>query len=186
MKKYRRAYPLFSLCGLNCGLCPRYHTEGGSRCPGCGGMDFELKHPACGVIGCSQKHGGIEYCYQCREYPCPRFRDIGQRDSFISYRKVLSDFCKAETEGMESIQKELEEKMTILQELLSEYNDGRRKSFFCNAVNLLSIEELRSVMEALRSMSSDSAGDVKAKARQASEHLEAKAAQKGMDLKLRK
>gem|GEM_PF-3991072 len=31
-----RSYPLFSDCGLNCGLCPRYYTDGASRCPGCG------------------------------------------------------------------------------------------------------------------------------------------------------
>jgi hypothetical protein len=33
MKEYYRNYPLFSLCGLNCGLCPRYHTQGESKCP---------------------------------------------------------------------------------------------------------------------------------------------------------
>lgn len=186
MNKYRRDYPLFSLCGLNCGLCSRYHTEGGSRCPGCGGKDFELKHPACGVISCSLKHGGIEYCFQCKDYPCPRYHGIGQRDSFISYRDVLSDFSKAETEGLDSIQKELEEKMTILQELLSEYNDGRRKSFFCNAVNLLSAEEVRKVMEAIRSVPTDPTEDVKDRARRAAEAFEAMAAGKDIDLKLRK
>ncbi|HCP15088.1 MAG TPA: hypothetical protein DIT32_04865, partial [Peptococcaceae bacterium] len=64
MKEYVRAYPLFSLCGLNCGLCPRYHTEGESRCPGCGGPAFHLKHPSCAVITCSRKHGGVEHCCQ--------------------------------------------------------------------------------------------------------------------------
>jgi len=54
MKEYKREYPLFSLCGLNCGLCPKYHTNGESKCPGCGGTDFTLKHPPCKVIRCNQ------------------------------------------------------------------------------------------------------------------------------------
>lgn len=186
MKEYRRDYPLFSLCGLNCGLCPRYHTDGESRCPGCGGPDFFLKHPACGVISCGLKHGGIEFCYQCKEYPCSRYHSVGQQDSFISYRTVLSDFRKAETEGLAAIQEELKEKMVMLQVLLEKYNDGRRKSFFCNAVNLLSAEEVRKVMEAIRSVPSNPTEDGKDRARRAVEAFEAMAAEKGIDLKLRK
>jgi len=34
MEYKQREYPLFSACGLNCGLCPRYHTDGISKCPG--------------------------------------------------------------------------------------------------------------------------------------------------------
>ena len=33
--------------------------------------------------------------------------------------------------------------------LLKDYNDGRRKSFFCLAVNLLDLEDLKTVMEHL-------------------------------------
>ncbi|HNR04634.1 MAG TPA: DUF3795 domain-containing protein, partial [Bacillota bacterium] len=39
-------------CGLDCGLCPRFFTEGASRCPGCCGVDFENKHPSCSFITC--------------------------------------------------------------------------------------------------------------------------------------
>lgn len=28
MVKNERAYPQFSMCGLNCGLCPMYHAYG--------------------------------------------------------------------------------------------------------------------------------------------------------------
>lgn len=34
MKNFKRNYPLFSLCGLNCGLCPMHLNN---YCPGCGG-----------------------------------------------------------------------------------------------------------------------------------------------------
>lgn len=35
MKDFNRSYPLFSLCGLNCGLCSM-HID--NYCPGCGAM----------------------------------------------------------------------------------------------------------------------------------------------------
>lgn len=59
---YKRNFPQLSLCGLNCGLCPRYHCNGISKCPGCGGKDFNLKHPTCSVVTCNQKHDNVEYC----------------------------------------------------------------------------------------------------------------------------
>ena len=47
MKEHYRAYPEYAACGLNCGLCPRYHTQGISRCPDAAGRDFTIStHPA--------------------------------------------------------------------------------------------------------------------------------------------
>ena len=37
MKEQTRAEPRFSLCGLNCGLCPMYHISETEHCTGCGG-----------------------------------------------------------------------------------------------------------------------------------------------------
>jgi hypothetical protein len=41
MKDFKRLYPLFSLCGLNCGLCPM-HLD--NYCPGCGGGAGKINH----------------------------------------------------------------------------------------------------------------------------------------------
>ena len=38
-------------------------------------------------------------------------------------------------------------KRQILDRLLAEYNDGRKKTLFCLAVNLLPLEDLRTVFE---------------------------------------
>ncbi|MBN1499605.1 MAG: DUF3795 domain-containing protein [Spirochaetes bacterium] len=138
MEKYSRKYPQFSLCGLNCGLCPRYQTDGVSKCPGCGGKDFHLKHPSCAVISCSLKNDNVEFCYECSLFPCVKYKQVSDKDSFISYRNVLSDFKKAEKSGIEKYRKELDEKVLILERLISDYNDGRKKGFYCLAVNLLS------------------------------------------------
>ena len=49
--------------------------------------------------------------------------------------------------GEEAYNAEQIEKRQILDRLLVEYNDGRKKTFFCLAVNLLSLEDLRTVFE---------------------------------------
>jgi hypothetical protein len=145
-----REYPLFSLCGLNCGLCPRYHTKGSSKCPGCGGEAFYEKHPPCGVISCAERHSGIEYCYQCDEYPCKKYYDGEKiRDSFITKRRQFTDFEKAEKIGLDAYQAELNEKVEILGRLLNRFDDGRRKNFFCLAVNLLELMDIKDVMARL-------------------------------------
>jgi hypothetical protein len=146
MKQSPRTYPLFSLCGLNCGLCPRFHTEGVSKCPGCGGPDFHLKHPTCAVITCNNKHDNVEFCFQCSSYPCEKYSNPGKVDSFISYRNVISDFKKAK-EDIEKYKKELNEKVRILEFLIKNYNDGKRKNFYCIAVNLLKLADLKKIMK---------------------------------------
>ena len=42
--------------------------------------------------------------------------------------------------------RELDEKMSILSKLLSKYDDGRRKNFFCTAINLLELPDIKMVM----------------------------------------
>lgn len=186
MKDYQRSYPLFSLCGLNCGLCPRYHTEGESKCPGCGGPDFHLKHPTCAVITCSMKHGSIEYCFQCAAYPCDKYRRPSEKDSFISYQKVLTDQALAKQEGIDHYKKVLDEKVAILELLLDQYNDGRRKGLYCLAVNLLSIEDLRQAVLEIKSKVGGHDLTMVEKAVEAVAVLKIKAAEKNIELKLRK
>ncbi|WP_347474909.1 hypothetical protein [Sarcina sp. DSM 11001] len=47
--------------------------------------------------------------------------------------------------GEEAYNAEQVEKRNILDRLLAEYNDGRKKTLFCLAVNLLPLEDLRTV-----------------------------------------
>lgn len=47
--------------------------------------------------------------------------------------------------GVEAYNSEQGQKLEILNYLLEHYNDGRRKSFFCLAVNLLDLEDLRTI-----------------------------------------
>ena len=131
MKNFDRKYPCFALCGLNCGLCPIHHMANG--CPGCGGGEGQQ---SCAIARCSLEQGRPEYCFQCASYPCQKFDDLSEFDSFLPTRNRQADFLRAQTMGLEAYRAMMDEKIAILEHLLARYNDGRRKTFFCTAVNL--------------------------------------------------
>jgi len=185
MKVYSREYPLFSLCGLNCGLCPRYQTDGASKCPGCGGPDFYQKHPSCAVINCTLKHDQVEYCFQCASYPCEKYRNQSDKDSFITYRNVLVDFEKAKTQGLQRYKLELNEKVEILDYLTHNFNDGKRKNFYCIAVNLLSLASLKEIIQEIQNNVSSQNIDLKSKIQQIITLFEVKAKLESTEIKLR-
>lgn len=68
MKGFERKNQLFSLCGLNCGLCPMLL---GNYCGGCGNGN-----QSCKIAKCSLAHGEIEYCYECKQYPCENINTL--------------------------------------------------------------------------------------------------------------
>ena len=184
MEHKTREYPQFAACGLNCGLCPRYYTEGPSRCPGCAGEGFSDVHPTCGILSCCQRKN-IEYCFLCDEFPCEKYDRWGDADSFITHRNYLSDMEKAKRIGMDNYKAELNEKIAILERLLSDYNDSRRKGYFCLAINLLELQDIKSVMAQLDRKDFSGAA-VKEKAIAAVKLFDEVALQKGIILKLRK
>ena len=178
-----RKYPLFSACGLNCGLCPRYHTKGPSKCPGCAGVGFSQVHPPCGILSCAEKRG-LEYCFLCEDFPCNKYDNADLYDSFISHKNQFSDMEKAKKIGMEAYEALLNEKLGILNNLLNSYDDGRRKGFFCLAVNLLDLEDIRTVM--VRINKEISSVPIKEKAAAAVRFFEEMAEARNISLKLRK
>lgn len=184
MKEYKRAHPSFSLCGLNCALCPRHHTDGSSRCPGCGGDDFALLHPSCAVITCSARHGNVEFCFECATYPCERYTTAGSADSFIAYRNVLSDNQRAAAD-LNGYMADMESKRQILCELILKANDGKSKAFFCLAVNLLPLTELEAMMVSLREILTDETLSSKVKAGTVTTWMKKKAESLQINLALR-
>lgn len=138
MKNFQRNDRLFSLCGL-CTM------RLGGHCPGCGGEGGRSR----AIARCSLDHGGPEYCWQCGEFPCARYRESGCCDSFITYQNRLADMEKMCSAGPAAYQAEQREKCEILWVLLENHNDGRRKTLFALAVNLLEPGELREILETL-------------------------------------
>jgi len=185
MANYKvRAYPLFSACGLNCGLCPRYNTDGSSRCPGCGGEDFLETHCSCSILPCCERKD-VEFCYDCDEFPCKKYNGADQSDSFITHENQFKDMNKAKQIGIDVYYDELSKKIELLKILLSNYNDGRRKSFYCLVVNLMELDDIRMIMEQVEAKISK---DMSLKEISAivSQLFEEKATQKGISTKLRK
>ncbi len=178
-KEPLRQYPQFSLCGLNCGLCPMYNIHPENHCTGCGGAG----RPSCPVIRCARNHGNVQFCFQCSDFPCSRYREQEPFDSFITTRNILSDLEKARDGGLEEYKRVLEAKMEILRYLLDTCNDGRRKSFFCLAVNLLPLEDLQDLPEKL---SAKPGASLTERGAAAAELLRQQAEARGIFLKLNK
>lgn len=139
--KFSRSDSLFSLCGLNCGLCPM-QIRGG-----CGGCFTDSPcYPTCPIAPCSVRHGNIEYCFECPEYPCARYDGIDLHDSLISHRNQKKDLEKAKRMGIEAYREEQSAKRAVLDQFLRDYDDGQKDVFFCLAVNLLELEDLSGVL----------------------------------------
>lgn len=179
MKNFDRKDLSFSLCGLNCALCTM-KLDG--YCPGCGGG---AGNQSCAIALCSLEHGGYRYCFECGEYPCEKYNGISDFDSFITHRVQLKDMEKARSSGISAYHTALDEKAAILKYLLKNYNDGRRKTFFCLAVNLLELSDIQTVMKETEIEASSKAA-LKEKAMAAVRHFEDMAAQRGIMLKLRR
>ncbi len=140
-REFNRTDGLFSLCGLNCGLCPMQIR---GECSGC--FNGSTCYQSCPIAPCSVKHGGVDYCFQCEEYPCKRYDGIDRHDSLISHRNQKQDMAKAKEIGIEAYLAEQREKKKILNRFLDEYDDGNCDVFFCLAVNMLEVEDLCNVL----------------------------------------
>ena len=125
------------------------------------------------------------YCYLCDEYPCKKFDGAHTWDSFITHKNMLTDAKKAKAIGIEEYQTALNTKVEMLKHLLENYDDGRRKSFFCNTANLLDLEDLGRVMAQIEKETKDD-DTIKQKAMTAVSLLQAAADKRGIELKLRK
>lgn len=178
MKGFERSNQLFSLCGLNCGLCPMFL---GGYCGGCGNGN-----QTCRIARCSLEQGGMEYCYECANYPCEEYQHVEEYDSFITHRRRRADLEKAQRIGIGKYNLEQKEKTEMLDYLLSVCNDGRRKNFFCVAVNLLEISDMREALEKIRDNEELLSMSVKERAVYAVDILQKTADKRDITLKLRK
>ena len=191
MNKYPlKEYPIVGACGLNCSLCPRHHTEGASRCPGCCGPDFWQKHPECGFITCCVKERHLETCAQCVDWArCEKVAKLLDSakycDSFISYRPLAANFTFIQKNGIEEFVRLETEKERFLKKLIDNYDDGRSKSFYCIACQLIPLDKLRKVVENVElKMTEDTTSKEKTKLTRAAINNVANNLQ--IDLKLRK
>lgn len=177
MNSFQRTNPLFSLCGLNCGLCS---MRLGGHCPGCGSGNR-----ACKAARCGMDHD-VEYCFQCGDYPCAIYKHADDYDSFITHKNQKADMEKASKIGIDAYNAEQTEKVRLLNMLLSKYNSGREKTLYCLAVNLLDIDDIKGVLEQASKYNDSEEFPIKEKAAYVSKLLRQLAQQKNIELKLKK
>lgn len=128
----------------------------------------------------------MEYCFQCDEYPCPKYKHMDDFDSFMTHQGRKSDMERIRQLGIEAYNAEQVEKTKILDVLLSGFHDGRNKTLFCTAVTLLDLQELREVLWQIENRSNLETLTLKEKSTFAAWLLKAAAAKNNIELKLRK
>ncbi len=175
---FNRTDGLFSLCGLNCGLCPMQIR---GACSGC--FNGSTCYRTCPIAPCSLRHGNVQYCFQCGEYPCKKYDGIDRHDSLISHRNQKKDMIKAKEIGIDAYLAEQRSKKEILTRFLEDYDDGTKEVFFCLAVNMLEVKDLQSVLSRMESESH--ALSMREKAERLERSLRERAADKQIPLELR-
>ncbi len=139
---FERTDGLFSLCGLNCGLCG-YRLQG--NCSGC--FEGSSCATSCPRVPCSVRHGNLQYCFECPEYPCRHYDGFDGYDTMVLHRTQPRDMQKAKEMGTEAYLAEQRLKVGLLDRLLENYGDGRNLVFFCAAVNLFSVGDMESIID---------------------------------------
>jgi len=185
-----KQYPTLGCCGLDCGMCPAYYTDGPSRCPGCAGKDFFEKHPPCSYITCCVKKRDLEVCAQCEEYPCAKFEGASNGpDVKTTAKKLLENQQFIQEYGIAKFMEQQELRIKMLQGMLENYNDGRSKTLYCLAATLLSSYGLnKALAEADLVVQLEGVGenDLKNRAKILKSILTRQAGEEGGVLKMRK
>lgn len=122
-------------------------------CSGC--FNGSTCYQSCPLAPCSVQHGGVQYCFECPEYPCKKYDGIDQYDSLISHRNQKADLMKAKQRGINAYLREQHMKKEILKRLLDEYDGGDHDVFFCLAVNMFEVEDLNKILKQADSIKSE-------------------------------
>ena len=181
---------LAGVCGLYCGLCPRFQSKARSRCLGC---QLGEQHSYCSVYRCCVTRRGLFTCADCDEYPCERLlRVLGVEeglDSFISHKPALLNLDRIREVGLEAYLGEQRERRLLVERLLDHYNEGRSMSFYCAACGLMPPDLIRQAigeMEEMLVSQHVDGSDLKAKAKAMRTTIQDLASLAGIDLRLRK
>jgi hypothetical protein len=147
-----KTYPTIGVCGLDCGLCPRYYTVGSSRCPGCAGPGFFDKHPSCSFITCCVKGKRFEVCAECPDFPCSKFkseeeyRQLKESPSYPPCTRLMPNMQFIKDHGINKFMEQQTKRMAMLETMIERFDDGRSKSFYCRAAALLDVTSLRGAL----------------------------------------
>ena len=184
-----KVFPIVGCCGLDCGLCPRFYTEGKSRCNGCG-SEYSYAAVGCKIFKCCFKEKNFETCAECNDLPCSRYKGAREEyDSFLTHKEMQQNLNLIREKDIKEHVHRLNRRMELLREMLEGFNDGKSRSHYCIAATLLPIVDLEaSLAKAKETINADEIelDNLKAKSKVLKSFLNIIAVEKGIDLKLRK
>jgi len=147
--KMETKYPEIGICGLSCRLCPTYNTKAKSKCDGC--KSDHRMGAGCPFITCAIKKKKIEFCWECGDSnTCNKWskhRNFGKRvGSFKCYQSLEQDITFIQKNDVDEFEKKQKIRHQLLKEMLENYNEGRSKSYYCIAVTVFQIDEIRNAI----------------------------------------
>ena len=180
--------PSVGACGLDCVLCPRFYTEGKSKCDGCGSA-YSYAAVGCKFFRCCVKGKNLETCAECNDFPCSTFEGADEYDSFLTHRKMISNLGFIKTFGIKKFLNEQEKRQRLLRQMLEQFNEGQSRSLYCVAATLIPIETLKNSLDYAKKKVKERCvkdSDLKSKAKILKEILNEIASKGTINLNLRK
>lgn len=101
----------------------------------------------CPMAPCSVRHGNLQYCFECPEYSCKHYDGFDSYDTLVLHRNQRKDMQRAKEIGIEAYRAEQQQKVELLNKLLETYDDSNKQVFYCTAVNLLSIDDMKAIID---------------------------------------
>jgi len=122
---------------------------------------------------------------ECEEYPCERYTRRGWGTDQWSQASIRNLESIKEV-GMEHWLKEQKKRRLLLENLLTNYNEGRAMSFYCKATLLMPTELIGKAINELEkrlAVNQIDSSDVKAKAKILRETIQRLAQEAGIELR---
>ncbi len=139
-----KKYHLIGCCGMSCNLCPRFYTNGKSKCLGCG-PDPHCQY--CATFKCCTVKNNFESCADCSEMPCDRIKNLKDWKGFNTNKIWLKYLKKIKKVGYEDWNNSQLEKRRYLEVALTKYDSGRSKSFIIHYFLFFDIQIIKEVMK---------------------------------------
>jgi len=128
---------------------------------------------------------GWETCAECPRLPCEKLKDWDKADSFVTHQKSLENLKQIKNIGIVEFSNQQKGRIRLLNKLITEYDDGKSKSFYCLATSLLEIDDLKEAVFQTQELR-EQLKDTKQLAKQAKNLIKQRAKLKGIELVYRK
>ena len=144
-----KKYALVGCCGMSCALCPRFHSQSRSKCPGCG---LSSNRQYCSTFKCCTVNNHYETCAECAVFPCERLFRQADWAGFNTRKKWLENIKLIKEKGIEQWFNEQIEKEAMLKEALKFFNNDQMRSFLCLSFLYFDLETAKKLLAAAHSL----------------------------------